>query len=41
MTASRLPGDGRTVTGAQLTREGIALGLEKQFDSATIELFAN
>jgi alpha-galactosidase len=40
-TASSLPGDGRTFTGAQLMREGIALGFEKQFDSATIELFAN
>lgn len=37
---SRLPANGRTLTGAELMREGITLGFEKQFDSATIEFVA-
>jgi alpha-galactosidase len=40
-TTSRMPSNGQTFTGAQLMREGIALGLEKQFDSAAIELIAD
>lgn len=40
-TASRLPGNGQRFTGAQLMHEGIVLGFEKRFDSATIELIAD
>jgi alpha-galactosidase len=38
---SRLPENGQTFTGAHLMSKGIALGFEKQFDSAMIELIAN
>ncbi|MBV9998313.1 MAG: alpha-galactosidase [Verrucomicrobia bacterium] len=37
---SRLPANGQAFTGAELMREGITLGFEKRFDSATIEFTA-
>jgi hypothetical protein len=36
-----LPGNAQTFTGAQLMRQGIALGFEKQFDDATVELIGH